>query len=537
MNDTDEQIARKWAENVRRARRSFLPFTVFTFPDLYRVHWHHRYKAAALELWQDPSFDLITRLALSEPPRHGKTELASRRLPAWIFGRDPTSNIIATSRDADFARRVSRQVKRIINSPKYRLVFPETSIPTKHVASDERESWKNTAKHWQIVGHGGEYEAFGAGQGIAGVGAEYLLVEDPYPNREKAQSKSYREGINTWFEDDLRERRQDNARILVIHTRWHQNDLIGHVTRTAREVEQRENWVWLNFPGIRMEGGGVQIHFAGQSPDERRAILRALEVKGVPVDYEDETIVDPRDAGGALWPHRRSAGELIAVRETQPRAFWSLIQGEPTPPGGSIFERSWIERWEQLPTTEGRWVWACDPKHGSSEPDSSEAVVQLWFQPRTEPANAYLVDEHRGIWSEPETEDEFLRLGEHPLWSRASTKLVEAEGDGRAIVANLSGEIPGLTLCLTPSGPTSFKSTDSKEQRGRAVARFFQSGNVKLPPDKVHPEVDSLIEQFARFPGAERDDRVDAAVYAVDYLLRDHDDEDDEDIYEGLFDE
>jgi predicted phage terminase large subunit-like protein len=414
-------------------------------------------------------------------------------------------------------------------------VFPRTKIPTKHVRSNEREQFKNTAKHWQIVGHGGEYEAFGATQGISGVGAEWLLVEDPYPSREKAESTAYRDQVNEWYDDDLRPRRestlstdQDLSSILIIHTRWHQNDLIGHVMSKAKEHEETDDYVWLNFPGIRMDGQSVDLEFAGQSQLQRRQILEAFDAKGIPVDYDHETLVDPREYGEALWPDRRGAGDYVAERKTNTRKFWSLDQGQPTPPGGAIFEREWFEsddpdtdlrRWDYLPGS-GEYIWTMDPKHGSKEPESSEVVVQLWYRPEDQ-ASAYFVAERRGRWSEPETEEHLLELADDPLWARADAKYIEPEGDGQAIIDNLQSDIPGLQAIDTD------KVRRGKKARARSIARYVKSGQVLLPPTKVYDDAPSLVDQLIKFPGAEHDDRVDCFCYAADYLLRDRDDDTD----------
>ncbi|MFB6375405.1 MAG: hypothetical protein ABEN55_20330 [Bradymonadaceae bacterium] len=533
----DQQLQDKHAEYIAQSRERFLPFCVYTFEGgQYRVNWHHRILAGLFELWFDDDFDLLTHLATSTPPRHGKTEQYSVRGPAWIFGKEPSETIIAASRDEDYALENSRAARRIVGySERYNRVFPEVQIPSKNVVSQSSENWRNTASHWQIVEHGGGYRAFGSGEGISGVGGKYLICEDPYPNRKKAESQSYRDEINNWWEDDFSERTDPmtTPRFLIISTRWHQNDIIGHVTTHAKETEEYPNWVRVNFPGIRVDDG-FEIECCGYTEDEERAIRKALQ------DRIDIPLEDPREIGEPLWPLVGGSDKYEAARNTRPIKFWSLLQGEPMPPGGSIVEEEWLKadsrRWESLPGTKGEWIWTCDPKHGSDDDESSEAVIQLWFNPKRKPGNIYLVDEHKGIWSEPETEDEFLKLAKDSLWARADTKLVEAEGDGRAIVENLHDEIPGLTLCLTSDGPTNFSTQDSKEDRFRAVSRFWRSGNVKLPTKDYAPWITSFISQHVRFGSADRDDRVDASTYAVDYFLREEYDEDEDDPYEGWFD-
>jgi len=526
--DLTTQHAAREADFIRRAEREFLAFTVYTYGPDYTVNWHHRRQAKFLQAWAEGK---IPRLMIHEPPRHGKTEQASIRLPAWILGRRPDADIIGTSRDSDFARKVSRQVKRVIQSPEYRRIFARydlqdtenpdnyqnVEIPDNRVASDEREQWRNTAKEWEIVTHGGSYEAYGAGQGISGAGGDFLLVEDPYPSREKAQSSTFRQKVNTWYTDDLYERRENDAKILIIHTRWHQNDLAGFLERRSGEIPETDDWVVLKMPGLRLND--EPIAYATGDLDIREVAQK------VGVDIED-----PRSTGEALWPDKRDEDDFEADRQTNPRKFWSLGQQQPQPDGGAVFTEAQMDAesniWDSLPGAVGEWLLVCDPKGGSKDPDSSQCVIQLWFQPDHSPANIYLVDQAKGIWSQSETEDKIRELTETAVWRLADQIAIEDKGDGPGIKGHIEDEIPGVYLIEPWAG---------KEQRARDVQRFFRSGNVHRPRRDHRDWVSEWRAQMTTFPGAERDDQVDTTVYAVDQLLgkrgqTDQDDDSDEDV-------
>lgn len=531
---------------IREAESEFLPFVVYTYGDEYTVNWHHRKLAKLLEAWARGE---IPRLLIHMPPRHGKTEQASIRLPAWIFGRDPSADMIVCTRDDRYARKLSTKTKRVINSEEYRRVFARydirdledvdeehtnVKIPKKRVASDEREEWRNTAKEWEIVEHGGHYEVFGAGQGISGAGGEYIIVEDPYPSRKKAESETFRETINNWYTDDVYERRSDgDARILVIHTRWHQNDLSGYLQRQSDEIPEADDWVVINLAGLRLDDTDVAY---GTGDLEIGEIAERLNFD----------LNDPRDVGGALWPEKRGERVYRAAQKSRPRKFWSLHQQQPQPPGGQILKQEWLEEtYEDIDTVKGEWFWTCDPKHGSKEKDSSRAVIELWFQPANEPGRVYLIDQVKGLWSQAETEDvirylaglepgddkpndeytervddfEGLSYQRRTWWRRASYKGIENEGDGPGIKNHLSGEVSGLDLIEPWAG---------KEQRARDVETYFRSGDVRSPPKDRYSWVASWRAELSTFPGGDHDDQVDTTVYAVDYALGTRDEDDDE---------
>lgn len=531
--DRQRRQARE-AQFAADARDRFEAAVLYWYGPGYQLNWHHRVKARLLEAWARGQID---RLLLHEPPRHGKTLLASIHLPAWIFGHNPSAEMIVASHGDRYVQKLSRKTKRVINQPEYRLTFPETRIPEKGARSD-RGDWRNTDSEWDIVEHGGHYECYGAGANISGAGGEFLIVEDPYPSRQKAESETYRQKINEWYDDDLYERREDDPKILIIHTRWHENDLSGKLQRDSEEVEENDDWLVYNMPGLKLEDDARIAHGTGDLDAE--AILGDLDIP----------IEDPREVGEALWPEKRTAEEFEAARKSNARKFWSLIQQQPTPPGGTIFEHEWLaeNRWSSLPTPHGDWFTVCDPKHGSKEPESSRAVVQLMFQPQGHEGEVYLVDQVAGIWSQTETEDviryvcgrevegdrsdlpvlEEWRLN---LWQRADAHLFEAEGDGPGIKSHLQGEIAGVHLV---------KPWAEKEQRARDVTTFWKAGDVKIPEDDRYDWVPGFVAEHESFPGANRDDQVDTSTYGVDHALGsrgDTDEDDDGSFYDGWFED
>lgn len=474
-----EQAALLERELIERAREDLLAFTLYTFDGDYEVNWHHRVLADKLDAFVRGE---IKRLIITMPPRHGKSELASRRLPAYILGRDPGAKLIACSYGLDLALDMSRDAKRVVASPAYQRVFPGTQLPSAHVVTDSRQPYKNTADQWQIVEYNGQYLARGVGGGITGKGGNFLIVDDPIKDDEEAQSETYRDKVWRWYTKVFKTRAQKGAGILVIMTRWHDDDLVGRLLERARQNPRADQWDLVKFEALRE---------TEDNPD------------------------DPRVLGDALWPAFKDADELSALREEDEEGFAALYQQDPTPPGGRILKDTWMQkRWQVLPAGPGTWYQTWDPKHGSKDPKSSHVSGQLWFQPDADPASLYLVDAVRGLWGTDETIEEMLRLCTRPLWKLASAKLVEKKADGIAILNLLKSQVPGL-IEVDPGGR-------DKAARVHAVKYFWRAGNIILPADDVRGVSEWLphwIREHTKFPGYAWDDCVDASTQLISHVL------------------
>lgn len=476
MTTDDELLELLEEEALDLARESLLAFTLYTFDGQFDVNWHHRLLCDKLEAFERGE---IKRLIICMPPRHGKSELASRRLPAWILGRNPNKKIIACSYALDLALDMSRDTKRIVQSEEYARVFPATKLPGSNVVTDSRQAYKNTSDQWQIVGHAGQYLARGVGGGITGKGGDFLIVDDPIKDDKQAQSETERENIWRWYTKVLKTRRSKGAGIMIIMTRWHMDDLVGRLIKQAKDDPAADQWEVLTLPGIAEEVGG--------HPE------------------------DPREVGEALWPAFKDEAEWAQDKAEDEAGYAALGQQRPAPEGGTIIKTIWTEnRYTTIPAGKGTWIWSCDPKAGSKEPKSSRVAIQLWFQPSAHPGQVYLIDQVKGVWDQPETMAEFRRLAKLPLWKNATAKLVENKADGKSIIANLKSMIPGLIL-VEPQG--------DKVVRARAVAPYWQAGNVWLPDDSIAPWLGEFLAELTMFPAAAHDDQVDAMALALSYLF------------------
>ena len=443
------------------ARSDLLAFTIHTFPG-YRASWHHRIVADKLTALARGD---ITRLILTMPPRRGKSELASRRLPAFFLGNHPDLRVIGASSEAGLATDFSRDVKHICRDEKYGELFPGVRI------ASGRDEQTSKADEWNIVGHRGGYLARGIGGGITGRGGDLLVIDDPVKDEEEARSPAYRERLWRWYHKVLWTRQAPGARILIIMTRWHLADLVGRLLEEARINPLADQWEVVTFPEIR----------------------------------EDlDNLDDPREVGEVLWPERYSLKNALQWRSVDPEGFSALGQQRPVPSEGAILKAQHTERsYFRLVEDTGDWLQSWDLKQGSKDPRSSFAVGQVWFRPYGS-ADVYLVDQVRGRWDVVETME---RIALFSLkWPRATRKLVEDKADGRAVVRMMAAKIPGLVL-VSPLG--------DKISRLRAVLPLWEAGNILLPVPNVGPWISEFIHEVTSFPAAAHDDQVDAMSQAL----------------------
>lgn len=217
-------------------RRRLLPFIVRLRPD-YMAGWFHHDLAARLERFvyrvergESP------RMIINVPPRRGKTLQASVALPAWALGRNPTWSFIATTHSDDLANDNSRDVMEFIKDRRYRSVFPDTVL----------DKDNKGATGWRTE-QGGRYKPAGVGKGIAGRGANILLIDDPHRDKD-AYSETVRNSIYRWYKSSARTRLMPGGGIILIQTRWVLDDLTGLILAEEGLVEDGGKWERVVYP-------------------------------------------------------------------------------------------------------------------------------------------------------------------------------------------------------------------------------------------------------------------------------------------------
>jgi hypothetical protein len=275
-------VAKLTPEFLKYGRDTLQGFAALTMPK-YRAAKCHIKLCHALEKVESGE---TKRLMITYPPQHGKTEHATRRFPAWYLGRNPSDKIMSTAYSASKAERESKRCRAILDLPVYEAIFPDVSV----------KPGMDTAAFWGL-GQGGQMLAAGVGGGITGEGADLLIIDDPVKDREEAESDTYREKTWDWFTGVASTRLSQNGAIIVIMTRWHQDDLAGRLLAT-----EPDRWKVLKFPAID-------------------------------------------DDGNVLWPEKYGLDYLKQQKKLVGTYDWSsLYQGEPTAKGGMVVRSDWFSR-------------------------------------------------------------------------------------------------------------------------------------------------------------------------------------------------
>lgn len=408
------------------------------------------------------------------PPRHGKSELVSRRFPAFVLGRNPDARVIGTSYSGSLASSMNRDVQRIIESPKYQELFPNTKLGGMQSKDASSRSYLRNSSEFEVVGHSGSYLSAGISGSLTGYGADYAIIDDPIKTRKEAESIAYRNSVYDWFTSTLYTRLEKDACILITLTRWHEDDLAGRLLRLAKDDPNADQWVVINYPAIYESS----------------------------VTYTDPT--DPRKHGEALWPEKYNIDRLNTIKATIGSYDWSaLYQQSPSPPGGAIFQRDWMQFYKQAPTEFDFIMQSWD--FTFKDTASSDFVVgQVWGRKE---ANYFLLDQIRAQLSFTNSIKAILTMT--AKWPRAIGKIVEEKANGPAIINSLRGQISGL-IPFSPQG--------SKVERAQSVTPLFEAENVYLPHPGIAPWVHDYIEELVSFPNGLNDDQVDATSQALLFL-------------------
>ena len=341
------------AEFAARAlsRRSLIAFTKRFYPK-YEAGWIHNDIAKRLEQFsRDVVAKRSPRLAIFMPPRHGKSELASIRFPAWHLGSYPDHEIINCGYNLDLPMKFSRKVREIVRDPGYGPLFPETKLDPD---SQSAEAW-NTL-------HGGGFTAAGVGGGITGKGAHVLIIDDPVKNQEEADSAVTRDGVWEWYWSTAYTRLAPGGGVLLIQTRWHDDDLGGRILSAMRADERADQFDVVIYPAL--SDSYEFIHepsnkLIRKTPDElsgersridqwKRQSLLSSEFNAFEEPEEYRLVRVP---GEPLHEARYSTKMLESIKANQtPRVWSALYQQNPVPDEGMFFQKDWVKEEPHAPS-------------------------------------------------------------------------------------------------------------------------------------------------------------------------------------------
>lgn len=490
-------------------RRKLLPF-IRKFNKTYDAGWVHRDICRRLEQFvADVEAQKGPRLMLFMPPRHGKSEIASKNFPAWVLGKHPEWEIIASSYAVSLPIGFSRKVQATIQDGYYQKLFPETRLNPKAMAADA----------WMTDGFEGGYIAAGVGTGISGKGAHILIIDDPVKDAEEADSDTQRDKVWDWWGSTAKTRLAPGGGVLVIQTRWHDDDLSGRMLAQKKELEKEfrelierdpdnaevyeqqmkeelDDWEVVQYPALAVHDEYLHT-LTGELSDE-------------PPEDDNDAVVMVRRKGDALHPSRFPKGRLMNMKRTlQPRHWSALYQQNPVPDEGVYFTKDMI-RYTPL---------------GSVPPRDQLKVFAAWDLAVGERQhNDYTVGVVGGMdWMGQIHILEILRF-RAAINDTASTIIQTYKKYPE--IQQIGVEKGQLELALKPELKRlmkkervypvfneELKPIQDKWMRARPLQGRMQQGTVVFPYGQEW--VETAVSELLRFPGGLHDDIVDALAWLI----------------------
>ena len=483
--------AKKELAQRELSRRMLLPFVLRFFPD-YQPGWVHQDICRRLEKFvRDVEQKKSPRLILTVPPRHGKSTLVSDMFPSWVFGLHPEWELIASSYALALPVKFSRNIRDRLRDPAYKGVFPNTEL---RQDAQGVEEWRLTK--------GGGYRAAGVGGGITGMGAHILLVDDPVKDAAEAQSETIRENTKSWFNTAAYSRLAPGGGVLLVMTRWHDDDLVGSVLAHMKEQveagyapEEIDNWELINYPAIA-------------TGDEYLLVDSAIEVDPAPSSLIGARLL--RRRGEALHPDRYDLSKLVRIKNRYSPHEWSaLFQQDPVPDDGAFFGKDMFRYYSYLTGVREEYAYftAWDVAIGEKKRNDWTVGVTCAVN---EAGDMFVVDMVRGRLSTMEivqaVVDQIERYGcevfgmEHGQIKMTLWPLILDEIRRRRLPCSINDDLKPVT---------------DKENRATPLRGLMQQGRVYFPMQQQQPWVERMVGELLRFPSGTHDDIVDALAWAA----------------------
>ena len=458
---TPQQAARELLDR-RRARIHLANYIRYTNPKYKESSFSNNVCAAMMQFILDVQAGRRPILVFQAPPQHGKTEIASRKLPPFILGNSPDWRVGLLSYADDWAKGIGQDVRRNMASVQHRVLFPQAVGKGKYDIDTSRE--------FSVVGGEGSFICGGWGAGLTGRPLDIGIIDDPLKNAEESLSPTTKEGIWNWYQTVFLTRLSENSGQIIMATSWAEDDLAGRV-------------------------------MAQHAGDPRLTVLRFPAINA-----PDEAGYNPDLPPGALVPELHSLAKLKETKAGLSDYWWAAIyQQSPRAAGGNVFKHDGVQHYlpKDLPVKFDNIIasWDCTFK----DTDGTDFVVgQVWGK---KGADSYLLDQVRARMSFTRTKKEVKDLKDlHP---GTRNILIEDKANGPAIIDVLKSEVFGI-LPVEPDG--------SKLARAHSVTNVWEAGNIHLPHPEFKPWVKELVNELLSFPAAPHDDQVDAMSQALRHL-------------------
>jgi len=466
-------------EEIEKARTDYYSYIKHTHAEIYTHTKHGEYicntiddainKRVAMFKGDIP---LETQyLMYTVPAQHGKSMHITETLPSYFFGKFPQHGCIEISYNEDFASKFGKRNKEKINL--YGENLFDVSIPNDNrSASEYGISYKGKRTRGGMISRGIMSGITGSSLG------DLIIMDDVVKNRQEANSPTTRKAHWNEWTDSISKRIHPGAIVILIMTRWHEDDLAGRLLNN----EYGEVLPW-------------EVHNLPMECDEKH-----IKDEGNPLN---------RVIGEPLWPEMYGLEE-IKKRKQYPQTFTAMDQGRPTSEEGNVFKRDlwqYYERSNQFIMTLPVLTLSVDATFTDGT-GTDKVSIQVWGKLG---ANCYMVDNLTRRLNFTATKQAIRNMLQK--YPRIGAKYIEAKANGHAIIDVLNREIGGFIPVKADV------STGGKIARAYAIEPFVTSGNVFLPRGEGCEWVHEYVEEMASFPNGTHDDQVDATTQVLNKLI------------------
>lgn len=469
-----------------QAKNSYSKYVEYVHEGRWLPAKHLLFVCNTLEKFINGEIEGKSILILQMPPQHGKSMTVTETLPSYFLGRNPYKRVIVASYGDDLANRFGRKNKDKIERFGKELFDIQLSKKTA------------SATEFELSNGVGCMISRGIMAGITGQPADLIIVDDPIKNRREADSETSRENVWEEYLNSINTRQSAKGKIVLIMTRWHEDDLAGRLINN---------------------------------------MSKKVHVINLPCEAEENDQLG-RNVGDALAPEiGKDNAWLTDFKESYTtaegsRAWNSLFQGRPTAQEGNIIKKFWIKYWchkgTKLPPVtfklESGEYFSVEP---IEIPDDFDLTLQSWdlaFKGDKENdkvagqvwsnkgAKIFLNDNVNKNLTFTETITELERISRKHI--NSTLKLIEDKANGSAIIDMLQYKVRGI-VPITPK--------ESKQARMSAVSPLFEAGNVYIPHPLLYDWVNEFVEQLISFPNAKNDDMCDACSMALQRFMYSND--------------
>ena len=445
----------------KKIRDSYPNYLKYVYPDYIYTPFHALLANICQSVVEKVENGQKVRMCISVPPQHGKSHTITETLPSWFIGRNPEFRALITGYNADVAEKFGNKNRQLIKEHGKEIFNVEIS-----------ESQDNKTL-WDIAKHKGGMVSTGILGGLTSNTSQLTIVDDPFKNGEEANNPDIREKVYQTFVDSVATRSQGKGNaIIVIHTRWHDDDLIGRLSKLG-------GWIIVNIPCVWEKGVDKLLG---------RKIGQTL---------------CPELGFDAEWAMQME--KLLGAKK------WNaLYQGRPYIESGNLLKRDSIKFYNERtkPCTFETMEMSCDLTFGGKKSTNDNVCIGVWGR---NGADHYLLKKIKKRMTFQETLTQLRVLSSN--YPEARKKIVEAKANGLATIDTLNREIGGF-ISFDPK-------SKSKQERFENVIPLIEAGNVYFPDETLDNTIEEDIEEMLRFPNATHDDFVDMlSQYLLNYEYR-----------------